>query len=154
MNVMEVAGLVLGVIPLAVTALKTYIKILDTVKALKRAKQDLEAMIRDLETERHILQNTCELLLSGIVEDEVLNRMIETPCGPDWKTYDDKVHERLWNSTDLFRDRVAEMRSAVEELRLKLCINPDGTVSFRILGFLLDSRGYEIYVKDSGFVEG
>lgn len=132
---MEVAGLVLGIIPLAVTALKTYARILSTMKAMKSAKQDLEAMIRDLETERQILQNTCELLLSDIVGDESLSRMIESPSETDWKIYDDKVRERLWNSTDLFRDRVAEMRSAVEELRLKLCIDPDGAVSLLVLRF-------------------
>lgn len=68
---MEAAGLVLGVIPVAIQGLNTYRKI---VSSIKSARRDLDCLIRGLETEHTILQNTCEILLKGIAPDSVLTR--------------------------------------------------------------------------------
>lgn len=122
---MEAAGLVLGVIPLAIKALNTYLDILSTIKNVRR---DLEYMIRDLKTEHQILQNTCETLLKGIAPDSVLDSMIEDPFGPAWSQYDDEVRLRLWRSADVFQERVAEMRQAAIDLQQKLAVGPDGKV--------------------------
>lgn len=122
---MEAAGLVLGVIPLAIKALNTY---LDILSAIKNVRRDLEYMIRDLKTEHQILQNTCETLLKGIAPDSVLDSMIEDPFGPAWSQYDDEVRLRLWRSADVFQERVAEMRQAAIDLQQKLAVDPDGKV--------------------------
>lgn len=122
---MEAAGLVLGVIPLAIKALNTYLDILSTIKNVRR---DLEYMIRDLRTEHQILQNTCETLLRGIAPDSVLDSMIEDPFGPAWSKYNDEVRLRLWRSADVFQERVAEMRQAAVDLQQKLAVDPDGKV--------------------------
>lgn len=70
-SAMEAAGLVLGVIPVAIQGLNTYRKI---VSSIKSARRDLDCLIRGLETEHTILQNTCEILLKGIAPDSVLTR--------------------------------------------------------------------------------
>ncbi|KAI7778558.1 hypothetical protein LA080_001979 [Diaporthe eres] len=124
---MEAAGLVLGVIPLAIKALNTYLDILSTIKNVRR---DLEYMIRDLRTEHQILQNTCETLLRGIAPDSVLDSMIEDPFGPAWSKYNDEVRLRLWRSADVFQERVAEMRQAAVDLQQKLGVDPDGKTHF------------------------
>lgn len=122
---MEAAGLVLGVIPLAIKALDTYRDVLSTIK---NAKRDIEYMIRDLKTEHQILQNTCEALLRGIVPDSVLDDMIEDPFGPAWKQYEGEVRLRLWRSADVFQERVTEMRQAAMDLQQKLAIDSNGKV--------------------------
>lgn len=127
---MEAAGLVLGVIPLAIKALNTYLDILSSIKNVRR---DLEYMIRDLKTEHQILQNTCETLLKGIAPDSVLDSMIEDPFGPAWNQYDGEVRLRLWRSANVFQERVAEMRQAAIDLQQKLAVDPDGKVRLAML---------------------
>lgn len=123
---MEAAGLVLGVIPIAIQALETYRNILS---AMKNARRDLEYLIRDLRTEQQILQNTCETLLKGIVPDSVLDDMIEDPFGPAWKQYNDEVRLRLWRSVDIFQERITEMKQAAIDIQKKLAIDLNGKVS-------------------------
>lgn len=127
---MEAAGLILGVIPLAIKAMDTYRDVLSTIKT---AKRDLEYMIRDLKTEHQILQNTCETLLRGIAPDSVLDDMIEDPFGPAWKQYDGEVRLRLWRSADVFQERVTEMRQAAMDLQQRLAIDSNGKVRPDIL---------------------
>lgn len=54
---MEVAGLVLGALPVAIQAFQTYRTILSSMRNTKR---DIESMTRDLKTKVIILQSTCE----------------------------------------------------------------------------------------------
>lgn len=123
---MEAAGLVLGVIPLAIKGLNTYREI---VSSLKNAKRDLDCLIRDLKTEHQILQNTCENLLKGIAPDSVLDAMVETPFGADWEAYNNEVQLRLWRSSAVFKERIEEMREAALDLQRKLAIDEEGKVS-------------------------
>jgi hypothetical protein len=110
---MEAAGIVLGVIPLAIQGLNTYRNI---VSSIKFARRDLGCLIRDLETEHQILQNTCEILLKGIAPDSVLDAMIENPCGADWGAYDNEIRLRLWRSSAIFKERFEDMREAALDL--------------------------------------
>lgn len=123
---MEAAGLVLGAIPLAISAMSSYHDILSNVK---NAERDLEYMIRDLSTEQEILQNTCGALLEGIAPDSVVDDMIQDPFGPAWSQYNDDVRLRLWRSSDIFQERFAEMRQAAMDLRQKLAIDQGGKVT-------------------------
>lgn len=127
---MEAAGLVLGVIPLAIKALGTY---RDILSAMKNIKRDLEYMIRDLNTEQQILQNTCETLLKGIAPDSMLDDMIEDPFGPSWSQYNNEVRLRLWRSANVFQELVEEMKKAAIELREKLAIDQNGKVRPQVI---------------------
>jgi hypothetical protein len=122
---MEVAGLVLGVLPLAIQAIETYRDILHSIKSVKR---DLDNLIRDLGTERLLLENTCESLLVGIAPPSKIDAMIEDPFGPEWKKFNDQLRLRLWRSSGQFEKKVAEMNGAVTELTRKLGLEADGTV--------------------------
>lgn len=124
---MEAAGLVLGVIPVAIQGLNTY---RDIVSSIKNARRDLDCLIRDLKTEHQILQNTCELLLKGIAPDSALDAMIEEPFGAEWEAYNNEIHLRLWRSSTVFKERVEEMREAALDLQRKLAIDGDGKVSW------------------------
>ncbi|KAJ0107554.1 hypothetical protein J7T55_007744 [Diaporthe amygdali] len=131
---MEAAGLVLGVIPVAIQGLNTY---RDIVSSIKNARRDLDCLLRDLKTEHQILQNTCEILLKGIAPDSVLDVMIEEPFGADWDAYNNEVHLRLWRSSTVFKERVEEMREAALDLQRKLAIDGDGKTRFSDRGTIL-----------------
>lgn len=131
--IMEAVGLVIGVIPLAVSALDTYRTILSS---MKNAQRDLAFMSRDLRTEHQILQNTCEILLRGIATESELDLLLEDPFGPQWRRYDEQVRLRLWRSAYVFQERVDEMGQAALDLQQKLAIEKTapGKVSIALPG--------------------
>ncbi|KAK4455367.1 hypothetical protein QBC34DRAFT_489656 [Podospora aff. communis PSN243] len=140
MSGLEVVGVVLGVLPLAVKALQGYMSVLSS---MKHSQRNLNALIRDLETEHIRLQTTCELLLEGIAPPSVIDRLIQTPFGPDWRPYNDPLRLRLWTTAAKFEEQVAELQAAVSELRAKLCLEADGTTK------LTDRRSISQQLKRS-----
>lgn len=122
---MEAAGLVLGVIPLVIKALHTYRTILSSMKS---AQRDLEDMISILTAEQQILQNTCQILLKGIVPNSELDSITADPFGPAWKEYDVEISVRLYRSSSIFQHTVTEMKKAVDELQQKLAVTDNGGV--------------------------
>lgn len=130
MSGLEVAGLVLGTLPIAIKGVKAYIDMMSSVKSVKR---DLKHMLRDLETEKVLMENTCEALLVGVVPTSMIDKMIEAPFGPEWKQYDERLRLRLWRSYKQFEEQVSDMMKSIEDLREKLCLHPDGQVGILYL---------------------
>ena len=122
---MEVAGLVLGVIPLVIKALHTYRTILSSTKG---AQRDLADMILILTAEQQILQNTCQFLLKGIVPYSEIDDITADPFGPAWKRYDVEINTRLYQSSSIFQQTAMEMKEAVDELQQKLAVTDNGRV--------------------------
>ena len=125
MSGFEVAGVVLGVLPLAIKAAKAY---MDILSSMKDAKRNLKALVHDLETEQIRLETTCEVLLDGIVPHLVIDRLVRAPLGPEWALYSDQLRLRLWTTSIKFEEQVSEMLGAVKELQAKLCMEADGSV--------------------------
>ncbi|KAH8775529.1 hypothetical protein F5883DRAFT_546234 [Diaporthe sp. PMI_573] len=124
---MEVAGLVLGVIPLVIKALDTYKTILSSTKS---AQRDLGDMINILRAEQQILQNTCQILLKDIVPNSELDAITADPFGPAWKRYDMEINMRLYRSSSVFEHTVTGMKKAVDELQQKLAVTENGGTMF------------------------
>ncbi|KAI0908737.1 hypothetical protein F4823DRAFT_597526 [Ustulina deusta] len=128
MSGLEIAGLVLGTIPLAIKAVQSY---RETFYSIKHVKRDLDYMERDLQTEHLRLQNTCEALLEGIVSPVKMHSMIEDPFGPEWKSYVDPLRLRLYTSYDKFEECIVEMSMAAQALKLQLGIEEGSQVNSR-----------------------
>ncbi|KAI3331155.1 hypothetical protein F4824DRAFT_491742 [Ustulina deusta] len=83
-----------------------------------------------IETERVKLMNTFEKLLVGIVPNGKIENIIENPFGKSWK--DDEVHakirERLWESFTVFEKTVNNVHAAIQEMKSRLGLQPDGKV--------------------------
>ncbi|KAK0755414.1 hypothetical protein N5P37_012242 [Trichoderma harzianum] len=127
MSGLEVLGAitgVLGVLPVAVDALKTYKNI---ISSIRNAARDLASLIRDLETEQVRLQTTCEVLLEGIAPFSMIDDMTKDPFGATWEKYSHLLRLRLWESEREFKNYTLDMRDAAMELREKLCIYGDGS---------------------------
>ncbi|KAK0651026.1 hypothetical protein B0T16DRAFT_442612 [Cercophora newfieldiana] len=124
MSGLEVVGVVLGALPVAVRALQGYTAVLSS---MKHAQRNLKTLIRDLETEQIRLQTTCELLLDGVAPPSVIDQLIQTPFGPEWKPYNDQLRLRLWTTSGKFEEQVAELQRAAQELRTKLGLEADGS---------------------------
>lgn len=123
---MEVAGLVLGGIPLAIYALQEYRSFLST---FRHAQRQLDSTIRHLQAQRNILANTCNVLLTGIATPSEIEAMILAPFSPAWNKHQGKVKLRLGEDFKIFQDTILEMLNTVKSLQRKLAIDDDGKVS-------------------------
>ncbi|KAK0742734.1 hypothetical protein B0T18DRAFT_430151 [Schizothecium vesticola] len=113
---LEIAGVLLGGLPLLIFALETR-------TALRRWRRpELHALARGLRTEQARLRNVLEKLLRDIVADALIQPMIEDPFGCAlWgkPAVVEKVKRRLGGGRDyeLFGECLEAVREVVGELR-------------------------------------
>ncbi|WKT46771.1 hypothetical protein QSH57_011645 [Fusarium oxysporum f. sp. vasinfectum] len=132
MSGFEVAGIVLGSIPIVVSALQCYMNGLGTLQNFRSCKRILKSLILTLKTEHVNLQNICEKLLIGIAPQTQIEEMIRDPFGDLWREEEifNRLRLRLWSSLQVFDDRVQDMREAIEEMMEKLSIGTDGNTDW------------------------
>ncbi|CZR47371.1 uncharacterized protein FPRO_08745 [Fusarium proliferatum ET1] len=131
MSGFEIAGIVLGTLPLVVTALEAYSNLL---RDWGKAPAELRSLNRQLSTERVRLCNVCEQLISDVVSHRDIEPMLQDPFGPLWqaKETNDRIHRRLWDSYGPFEDTIKEVEEALQSvtMRLRIDVSPDGTVKW------------------------
>lgn len=131
MSGFEIAGVVLGSIPIVVSALEYYAKGLGILENFRSYKRLLKSLILALKTEHINLQNICEKLLVGIAPQTCIEMMIREPFGKLWSEegINDKLRLRLWTSLPVFDERVQDMKLAIQEIMGRLDIGPGVEVS-------------------------
>ncbi|OBS29521.1 hypothetical protein FPOA_03458 [Fusarium poae] len=131
MSGFEVAGIVLGSLPLLVTALETYCKFM---RDWGKAPSELKSLNRQLTTERAKLYNVCDLLINDVVPQRDIEPMLLSPFGPLWRVPEtnDKIRRRLWDAYDPFEETIVEIQEALEAImsRLRVQISQDGQVEW------------------------
>ncbi|KAK4442333.1 hypothetical protein QBC34DRAFT_313351 [Podospora aff. communis PSN243] len=159
MSGFEVAGVVLGSIPVVISALEFYIRGLGPIRRWRRFTLELESLVLKLGTEEAKLQNVYEKLLRDIVPDDQIEPMLMGPFGPLWKDPRtvDRIRQRLWRHSKLFEANVRQMNDAMEDMKQKLNIGPDGKVrwmeasamkkQFRRVMFILEQDEYQSLLK-------
>lgn len=106
MTGVEVAGLVLGVLPLIVGAIENYEKIGDLFLTYRRYSKEVKKFNTELGVQRVIFQNECVLLLSQVVDDErALHDMFNEPAH--------NLRQRLRHEDSLERKLVQRMNERV-----------------------------------------
>lgn len=132
MSGIEVAGLILGAIPLAVKAFKVYAETVSTVSRYRKYKHSLRDLYHDIGSEYNIYLNICEQLLDGIVEDNTQKAVsLGNPGGDEWRDHrlEEGLKARMAGSYDTFMRIMESMNDAVEEMKALLKLGPDGNVS-------------------------
>ena len=122
MSGFEIAGAVLGSIPIVVSALENYKNGVRVIQRYRRYERELQSLIRNRETERVKLQNVCEKLLDGIVPPSRIDAMVENPGGDLWlkEETQKEIRARLWKSWDVFQWTLSDIQTATEEINEKL----------------------------------
>lgn len=130
MSGIEAVGLVLGVIPLVISALEHYQDGKSAVSTWRRHIRVVQSLVRNLKTEHGKLYNTCETLLGGIVSPTKLEPMLNEPFGPLWQEEDtrERIERRLDHMYGTFQDTVRDMLAIMEELKSNLGLNSEGKV--------------------------
>ncbi|KAK4203228.1 hypothetical protein QBC40DRAFT_318709 [Triangularia verruculosa] len=131
MSGFEVAGVVLGSIPLLISALEYYSQGVSTLQKWRKYEREFRCLIRNLQIERVKLQNVCEKLLNGLVPLSKFETMIKSPGGEEWRTesIQRKIRQRLWEACDVFDQTIQDVKLATDELQQRLGSQNDGKVS-------------------------
>jgi hypothetical protein len=135
MSGLEVAGVVIGALPLVISALEHYAKGVNTAKRYWRFKTELRSLILQISTERGIFVNTLEQLLTGIVRTEHMAELISDSQSDTWRTsdVDKKLRDRLRDAYDVYLDNMKGMEVALKMIGEKLALDPNGKVSSPVL---------------------
>lgn len=123
---MEVVGLVLGAIPLAIKALQEYRSFF---ASCKNAQRNLDSIIRRLRGQQLILDNTCRILLQGLVLQSDIELMIKNPSESLWIKHTQRIQLRLDQDWDTFQDTAQHMTNLAETLYAKVKLGQNGEVS-------------------------
>jgi hypothetical protein len=130
MSGFEVVGVVLGSLPLLISAVDTY---MDLLRAGGMPPIELGSIHRQLATERAKLYNVCEQLLGAIVLQYNIEPILQDPTGPLWRTkkLNDKNRRALGDSYAPFETTVFEIKDAIDSItrRLQLERIHDGKAS-------------------------
>jgi hypothetical protein len=122
MSGFEIAGAILGSIPLVISTLEHYKNGVSVIQRYRRYERELQRLIRNLETEQVKLQNVCEKLLDGIVPPSRIDAMVENPGGELWTKEETQkaIRARLWKSWDVFERTLRDIQTATEGMYEKL----------------------------------
>lgn len=130
MSGFEVLGVVLGTIPLIISAVEHYQEGLHTVRRWRSYEAELQSLKRKLGNENAIFINTCQQLLSGIVGSVEHEKLIEEPFGAFWANTDisDQIALRLDHVYEPFKATVVAMDVHLREIKSKLGLDEHGQV--------------------------
>ncbi|KAI1270286.1 hypothetical protein F5Y18DRAFT_9354 [Xylariaceae sp. FL1019] len=128
MSGIEVAGLVLGAIPLLIAALEHFQDGKSAVSTWRRHVRVVQSLTRNLRTEHGKMYNTCETLLGGIIAPVKIEPMLEQPFGPLWhdKDISARIERRLDHMYNAFEETVQDMLCIIEELKRNLGLHAEG----------------------------
>lgn len=128
MSGFEVAGIVLGSLPLIIAALEHYAEGVATAKRFWKYKSELRSLVLQINTERGIYINTLEQLLTGIVRVEHMADFLSNTG--TWRDSDvePKLKDRLRGAYAIYMDNVKGMEVVLETMMEKLALGADGKV--------------------------
>jgi hypothetical protein len=133
MSAFEITGIVLGSIPLIISALEHYGEGVRTFRRLYQYRWELKSITTELKTEQVLFRNTCEILLDGLADSKVLEELLENPGGNAWRdpVLQRKLERRLHSSYSVYMERVVGMSKALEDFRVELGLDENGTIQWK-----------------------
>jgi hypothetical protein len=102
MSGFEVVGVVLGVIPLLISAAEHYDDVFKPFKRFKKYAPELELYQQKLKTQKTIFMNQCQLLLTALTGRESAKEMLREKDHPSWNdnVLRKKLGEQLGSSRE------------------------------------------------------
>ncbi|KAF3047029.1 hypothetical protein E8E12_010603 [Didymella heteroderae] len=139
MSGLEVTGVVLGALPLVISALEHYAEGINTAKRFWMYKIELRTLILQINTERSIFTNTVEQLLTGIVRIEQMTDFVAGAGSQAWGKQDinDGLKDRLRGAYDVYVENVKGMEIALRKIMEKLALDPAGKIALDLASSIL-----------------
>lgn len=137
----EIAGLVLGAVPLIISALEHYEDLVEPTVAFIQWRGELSKVTRTLLLEYTTYEQNIRVLLKQVVSDRKLNTMINNPQSDLWKTDElaDALRLRLGTAYQPSLDIVKEIEMIMVEIAGSLKI--EGAEEVGTLPFFLRTKG-------------
>ncbi|CAJ2511366.1 Uu.00g069910.m01.CDS01 [Anthostomella pinea] len=125
MSGLEVAGLVLGALPLVITALEHYESSIDHAKAFYKYEYELERTMSELWMEHLNYDMTLKTLLMGITSPLELEEMMNQPDSPLWKSNElaAELQDKLGVAYNAYLHIIKQMEKQVKDLFNALSID-------------------------------
>ncbi|GAB7356904.1 hypothetical protein MBLNU459_g7762t2 [Dothideomycetes sp. NU459] len=125
----EVAGLVLGAIPIVISGIEYYVEGIETFRAFRQWEAGLRNISRALHNEHTLLLNACGLLMSSssLHADRIALLLNDYSDDGPWKDPEVQtiIKSQLGASFNNFKKTLENIHGTVEELREKLGIDKD-----------------------------
>lgn len=134
MSGLEVAGVVLGGIPLIISGLEHYAEGVATIKRTRDAAKEFKAVARKLNAEKVVFRNTITLLLNSCADIDVqTSKALLDDIGS--KLWDDPVvvaalEQRLHTSLESYQEHIQNIAISLGTFRERLHMTSTGQVSF------------------------
>ncbi|KZM18912.1 hypothetical protein ST47_g9943 [Ascochyta rabiei] len=122
MSGIEVASLVIGVLPILVEAVKSYTTIYQGFQTFRHYSKEVRTFSVQLKTQKGIFSNEIRLLLRLVEDAKIVNEMIEDASDSRWasKQLNDRLCEILQHDFELYKDTIEETVRIVEQLKLEV----------------------------------
>ncbi|KAH9900378.1 hypothetical protein F4778DRAFT_138768 [Xylariomycetidae sp. FL2044] len=161
MSGLEVVGVVLGTLPLIISALEHYQGGLNKVTTWRSYTKVLQNVSIRLQTEQSLLQNNCEILVGSVVPSNQVEDMMADPFGKLWQ--DDAIQKqlrlKLHSSLPIFEKNVEQMKSIIDILNEELVDHTENFIQggvankglikrqLKRIAFTLRKPEYEDHIK-------
>lgn len=111
MTAFEVAGVVLGIVPILTLSIEQY----KTMLSMREVRQ----LDRSFKTQRNIFMNTIEALLSTLVSETQLKKLLADPYGEAWKDSHTaiRLEQHLGDAYQSFTEIMEDIQGMVLELQ-------------------------------------
>lgn len=127
----EVAGLVLGALPLVLAGLQSYADGIAVSRRFRMFDLEVKALKTDVMTENARYRNSIELLLIGLVHPRDMSAFLADAGGDLWKEegFNQRLRERLGKSYDAYMSTVAQLHITIQALEDRLKLPKNNKVS-------------------------
>jgi len=123
MSGIEIAGILLGALPLIISGLEHWRDVARVGGFWWRVRKEHTACLREVQYHAIIYRRNLKELLLPIADDSPeVTALISDPGGKGWsnKILQDRLEKRLLDSYNLYVEIIGEMNAAAEELREEL----------------------------------
>ena len=115
-GVEAVAGLVLGILPLLISAAEHYDDTLRPFERYKNFEKEADRFQGQLGIQKVIYRNQCRILLEEIIEHDVASSMLHGPSGPTHPSWSDvELEEQLSQLLGESRDACVTTVEMIEQ---------------------------------------
>ncbi|KPM46526.1 hypothetical protein AK830_g113 [Neonectria ditissima] len=126
MSGIEIAGLVLGAFPVAISVLEKYREVGDRFGFFMNIRREYKECLDDLKFQQlSFTSNLRHLLLPLVVDDDRIAVLLAHPGGESWKerSIGDLLEKRLQGSFELYMTFIERMLSIVKEIQEALAFD-------------------------------
>jgi hypothetical protein len=121
MSGVEALGIVLGVLPLLISAAEHWDNVLRPFKRYRKFAPELDEFQQQLKTQKTIFRNECCLLLSVLASHDTAKYMLQQPRHPLWmdKEFDNNFALQLGDSGEACESTIIAIKLKLKELEAK-----------------------------------